>query len=50
MSWRRASEVHTPADRGLTCPAPACRYLEHTGLMWESAEAFGALLVFAEHR
>ena len=25
-------------------------YLEHTGLMWENAEAFGALLVFAEHR
>ena len=26
------------------------RYLENTGLMWESAEEFGALLVFAEHR
>ena len=26
------------------------RYLNNTGLMWESAEAFGAMLVFAEHR
>lgn len=25
-------------------------YVNHTGLMWESAAAFGALLVFAEHR
>ncbi len=25
-------------------------YLNHTGLMWESAPYFGALLVFAEHR
>lgn len=25
-------------------------YVNHTGLMWESAEEFGALLVFAEHR
>ena len=26
------------------------RYLNNTGLMWESAEEFGALLIFAEHR
>jgi lysosomal Pro-X carboxypeptidase len=26
------------------------RYLNATGLMWESAPDFGALLVFAEHR
>ncbi|EQC35895.1 hypothetical protein SDRG_06643 [Saprolegnia diclina VS20] len=25
-------------------------YLNHTGLMWENAHEFGALLVFAEHR
>lgn len=25
-------------------------YADHTGLMWENAEAFGALIVFAEHR
>jgi lysosomal Pro-X carboxypeptidase len=25
-------------------------YVNHTGLMWESAEEFGAVLVFAEHR
>lgn len=25
-------------------------YVNHTGLMWESAEEFGAALVFAEHR
>lgn len=25
-------------------------YLNHTGLMWENADKFGALLVFAEHR
>ncbi|OQR82522.1 lysosomal Pro-X carboxypeptidase [Achlya hypogyna] len=25
-------------------------YLNHTGLMWESASAFNAMLVFAEHR
>ncbi len=26
------------------------RYVQHTGLMWENAKQFGALLVFAEHR
>lgn len=26
------------------------RYLNNTGLMWESAQEFGALLLFAEHR
>ncbi|CEG35432.1 lysosomal pro-x [Plasmopara halstedii] len=25
-------------------------YLNHTGLMWENAKEFGAMLVFAEHR
>ncbi|KAG7401819.1 hypothetical protein PHYBOEH_010282 [Phytophthora boehmeriae] len=25
-------------------------YLNHTGLMWENAQEFGAMLVFAEHR
>ena len=25
-------------------------YVNHTGLMWESAEKFNALLLFAEHR
>ena len=25
-------------------------YIENTGLMWENAEHFNALLVFAEHR
>jgi hypothetical protein len=30
--------------------AGVCRYLNASGLMWESAEEFGALLVFAEHR
>lgn len=25
-------------------------YLNASGLMWENAEAFGALLIFAEHR
>lgn len=25
-------------------------YVNHTGLMWENAESFGALLIFAEHR
>lgn len=25
-------------------------YVNHTGLMWENAEEFGAMLVFAEHR
>jgi len=25
-------------------------YVNNTGLMWESAQTFGALLVFAEHR
>jgi lysosomal Pro-X carboxypeptidase len=25
-------------------------YVNHTGLMWENAEEFGAVLVFAEHR
>lgn len=28
----------------------ACRYADHTGLMWENAAAFGAFIVFAEHR
>ena len=27
-----------------------CRYLNATGLIWENAPAFGALIVFAEHR
>ena len=26
------------------------RYVNHTGLMWENAAAFGAAMVFAEHR
>jgi hypothetical protein len=26
------------------------RYLNNTGLMWENAPKFGALMVFAEHR
>jgi hypothetical protein len=30
-------------------PLPV-RYLNHTGLMWENAPRFGALMVFAEHR
>ncbi len=25
-------------------------YVQHTGLMWENAKEFGALVVFAEHR
>lgn len=25
-------------------------YVDHTGLMWENAQALGALMVFAEHR
>lgn len=31
-------------------PTGTCRYLNHTGLMWENAADYGALLVFAEHR
>ncbi len=27
-----------------------CRYLNATGLIWENAPAFGALIIFAEHR
>jgi lysosomal Pro-X carboxypeptidase len=34
--------VGNEADVGL--------YVNHTGLMWESAAEFNALLVFAEHR
>jgi lysosomal Pro-X carboxypeptidase len=30
--------------------APVTLYVNATGLMWQNAEAFGALLVFAEHR
>ncbi len=29
---------------------PWCRYLNASGLIWENAPAFGALIVFAEHR
>jgi lysosomal Pro-X carboxypeptidase len=25
-------------------------YVQHTGLMWENAKEFGALVIFAEHR
>ncbi len=31
-------------------PIPWCRYLNASGLIWENAPAFGALVVFAEHR
>jgi lysosomal Pro-X carboxypeptidase len=29
---------------------PVENYVRHTGLMWENAERWGALLIFAEHR
>jgi hypothetical protein len=31
-------------------PLPTYRYVNATGLIWEQAPKFGALVVFAEHR
>eukprot|EP00878_Enallax_costatus_P010690 GHUV01011166.1.p1 GENE.GHUV01011166.1~~GHUV01011166.1.p1 ORF type:complete len:391 (+),score=98.94 GHUV01011166.1:394-1566(+) len=51
-------EYWRPAPNGARGPiflylgneADVTLYLNHTGLMWENAPDFGALLVFAEHR
>lgn len=47
-----------PAPNTIASPCIACAgnegsldlYINNTGLMWENAESFGALVVFAEHR
>lgn len=50
-----APENFDPAGKGAIFfyvgnEADVTLYLNHTGLMWENARDFGALLVFAEHR
>lgn len=42
---------HAPPLKHAHCTHPPPRsYLNHTGFMFENAEEFGALLIFAEHR
>lgn len=52
--WRRPSPLpwRTPGPMFFYCgnEADVEGYVEHTGLMYENAAAFGALLIFAEHR
>ena len=47
LSIMLLSKLHS--DKCMNVAQPF-RYLNNTGLMWESAQEFGALLVFAEHR
>lgn len=47
--------IEVPHIEKLTCvildpQASVELYVTHTGLMWENARAFGAMMVFAEHR
>lgn len=39
-----------PCCRARRRDGDGCRYVQHTGLMWENAKQFGAMVVFAEHR
>lgn len=49
--WRQDANGHAgPIFFYLGNEADVTLYLNATGLMWESAEQFGALLLFAEHR
>jgi len=42
--------MHPPSPSPPQPPPQPRSYLNHTGLMFENAQDFGALLVFAEHR
>ena len=49
--WKRTENGATaPIFLYIGNEADVTLYLNHTGLMWEAAPDFGALLVFAEHR
>jgi hypothetical protein len=48
--WWRASSTDGPIFFYLGNESNVELYLNHTGLMWEHAQEFGAMLVFAEHR
>jgi hypothetical protein len=42
--------VRLSGSAAVACHDHGRRYVQHTGLMWENAKEFGALVVFAEHR
>ena len=50
VNAEHASPTDAPIFLYVGNEAPVDLYADNAGLMWENAEEFGALLVFAEHR
>ena len=48
--WARATDPNAPIFFYAGNEADVGLYVNATGLMWENAKAFGALMIFAEHR
>jgi len=48
--WKKASQTDSPVFFYTGNEADVGLYVNNTGLIWENAEEFGALIVFAEHR
>lgn len=48
--WSRATDPNAPIFFYAGNEADVGLYVNATGLMWENAKAFGALMIFAEHR